>query len=163
PRAFPASTGNRSTHSSRLSRARAARRRSRPRQDHRGVPGAQGILDARARAEGARVDAAFAGGTVGRRADVSFRSGSRYARLRSATPVGNDLTELYNLILLLKPGLLSTEAQFRRDFGRVEALTESGRREKLRGLLREVMVRNTRAHLDVRLPRRLAATHVVQP
>jgi hypothetical protein len=70
---------------------------------------------------------------------------------------------LYNLILLLKPGLLSTEAQFRRDFGRIEALAESSRREKLRGLLREVMVRNTRAHLDVRLPRRLAATHVVQP
>jgi superfamily II DNA or RNA helicase len=87
----------------------------------------------------------------------------RFLLLLSATPVGNDLTELYNLILLLKPGLLSTEAQFRRDFGRVEALTESGRREKLRGLLREVMVRNTRAHLDVRLPRRLAATHVVQP
>ncbi len=87
----------------------------------------------------------------------------RFLLLLSATPVGNDLTELYNLILLLKPGLLSTEAQFRRDFGRVEALTDSGRREKLRGLLREVMVRNTRAHLDVRLPRRLAATHVVQP
>lgn len=87
----------------------------------------------------------------------------RFLLLLSATPVGNDLTELYNLILLLKPGLLSTEAQFRRDFGRVEALTDAGRREKLRGLLREVMVRNTRAHLDVRLPRRLAATHVVQP
>ena len=87
----------------------------------------------------------------------------RFLLLLSATPVGNDLTELYNLILLLKPGLLSTEAQFRRDFGRIEALAESSRREKLRGLLREVMVRNTRAHLDVRLPRRLAATHVVQP
>jgi superfamily II DNA or RNA helicase len=87
----------------------------------------------------------------------------RFLLLLSATPVGNDLTELYNLILLLKPGLLSTEAQFRRDFGHIEALAESSRREKLRGLLREVMVRNTRAHLDVRLPRRLAATCVVRP
>jgi superfamily II DNA or RNA helicase len=87
----------------------------------------------------------------------------RFLLLLSATPVGNDLTELYNLILLVKPGLLSTEAQFRRDFGDLQALTESTRRDTLRKLLSEVMVRNTRAHLDVRLPRRLAATHVVRP
>jgi SNF2 family DNA or RNA helicase len=87
----------------------------------------------------------------------------RFLLLLSATPVGNDLTELYNLILLVKPGLLSTEAQFRRDFGDLKALTESTRRNTLRRLLSEVMVRNTRAHLDVRLPRRLAATYVVRP
>ena len=87
----------------------------------------------------------------------------RFLLLLSATPVGNDLTELYNLILLVKPGLLSTEAQFRRDFGDLQALTQSTRRDTLRRLLSEVMVRNTRAHLDVRLPRRLAATHVVRP
>lgn len=88
---------------------------------------------------------------------------TRFLLLLSATPVGNDLTELYNLILLVKPGLLSTEAQFRRDFGDLQALTESRRRDTLRRLLSEVMVRNTRAHLDVRLPRRLAATQVVRP
>ncbi len=87
----------------------------------------------------------------------------RFLFLLSATPVGNDLTELYNLILLLRPGLLSTEARFRRDYGRLEALRDPARREKLRTLLREVMVRNTRAHIDLRLPRRLAATIVVQP
>jgi superfamily II DNA or RNA helicase len=87
----------------------------------------------------------------------------RFLFLLSATPVGNDLTELYNLILLLRPGLLSTEARFRRDYGRLEALRDPARREKLRTLLRDVMVRNTRAHIDLRLPRRLAATIVVQP
>ena len=87
----------------------------------------------------------------------------RFVLLLSATPVGNNLTELYNLILLVKPGLLSTEAQFRRDYGDLKALAESTRRDTLRGLLSEVMVRNTRAHLDVRLPRRLAATTVVRP
>jgi superfamily II DNA or RNA helicase len=85
----------------------------------------------------------------------------RFLLLLSATPVGNDLSELYNLILLLKPGLLKTEAQFRRDFGGLAALQDPGRRDRLRALLREVMVRNTRAHIDVRLPRRLAATEVV--
>ncbi|HEY6362373.1 MAG TPA: SNF2-related protein [Vicinamibacterales bacterium] len=87
----------------------------------------------------------------------------RFLLLLSATPVGNDLTELYNLILLLRPGLLSTEACFRRDYGRLDALRDPARRETLRTLLREVMVRNTRAHIDLRLPRRLAATIVVQP
>ncbi len=87
----------------------------------------------------------------------------RFLFLLSATPVGNDLSELYNLILLLKPGLLKTEAQFRSDFGGVAALQQPERRERLRALLREVMIRNTRAHIDVRLPRRLAATQVVRP
>jgi superfamily II DNA or RNA helicase len=87
----------------------------------------------------------------------------RFLFLLSATPVGNDLSELYNLIQLLKPGLLKTEAQFRRDFGGLAALRETDRRERLRALLREVMIRNTRAHIDVSLPRRLAATEVVSP
>ncbi|MBI3050205.1 MAG: DEAD/DEAH box helicase family protein [Acidobacteria bacterium] len=87
----------------------------------------------------------------------------RFLLLLSATPLGNDLSELYNLILLLKPGLLKTEAQFRRDFGGLGALREPSRRDRLRTLLREVMVRNTRSHIDVRLPRRLAATEVVPP
>jgi superfamily II DNA or RNA helicase len=87
----------------------------------------------------------------------------RFLFLLSATPVGNDLSELYNLILLLKPGLLKTEAQFRLDFGSLDVLRQPDRRERLRVLLREVMIRNTRAHIDVRLPRRLAATEVVPP
>jgi superfamily II DNA or RNA helicase len=87
----------------------------------------------------------------------------RFLLLLSATPVGNDLSELYNLILLLRPGLLKTEAQFRSEFGNVAALQQADRRERLRALLREVMIRNTRAHIDVRLPRRLAATEVVSP
>ena len=106
----------------------------------------------------------------------------RFLLLLSATPVGNNLSELYNLILLLRPGLLGTEAQFRRDYGATRAahgprhaitlstsrtgpsgLEDPVRRDKLRGLLREVMVRNTRAHIDMKLPRRLAATEKVRP
>jgi SNF2 family DNA or RNA helicase len=106
----------------------------------------------------------------------------RFLLLLSATPVGNNLTELYNLILLLRPGLLGTEAQFRRDYGAARGptrpraaitapapktgnsgLEDPARRDKLRGLLREVMVRNTRAHIDLQLPRRLAATEKVKP
>ena len=56
-----------------------------------------------------------------------------------------DLTELYNLVQLLRPGLLKGEAEFRRQFGNVAALADAARRDRLRDLLREVMVRNTRA------------------
>jgi superfamily II DNA or RNA helicase len=87
----------------------------------------------------------------------------RFLLLLSATPIGNDLSELYNLILLLKPGLLKTETLFRRDFGGLTVLQQPDRRDRLRALLREVMIRNTRAHIDVRLPRRLAATELVHP
>jgi superfamily II DNA or RNA helicase len=87
----------------------------------------------------------------------------RFLLLLSATPVGNNLTELYNLIQLLRPGLLSSEAQFRREYGQMDALSQAGRRDRLRELLREVMVRNTRAHIDLKLPKRIAATIVVRP
>ncbi len=87
----------------------------------------------------------------------------RFLLLLTATPVGHDLSELYNLILLLRPGLLKTQAQFRREYGRRHALDDPTRREKLRTLLREVMVRNTRERIDLKLPRRVAATQVVQP
>jgi SNF2 family DNA or RNA helicase len=92
----------------------------------------------------------------------------RFLFLLSATPVGNNLSELYNLILLLRPGLLGTEAQFRRNFTQTSKigsrnLEDPVQREKLRGLLGEVMIRNSRAHIDLKLPRRLAATEKVKP
>ncbi|MGE3752813.1 MAG: DEAD/DEAH box helicase [Planctomycetota bacterium] len=82
---------------------------------------------------------------------------ARYLLLLSATPVENDLLEIYNVLSLLRPGLFSTQADFKRRF------VAAGRRTPkdpvaLRALLRQVMIRNTRAVADARLPPRFATT-----
>lgn len=87
----------------------------------------------------------------------------RFILMLTATPVQNNLIELFNLLTLLKPGLLNTEAQFKQEYvgssnGRVPKNPE-----KLRQLMREVMVRNTRSVVDVKLPKRFASTITVQP
>ena len=40
----------------------------------------------------------------------------KFILMLTATPVENNLIELYNLITLLKPGLLATEAEFRKTY-----------------------------------------------
>ncbi len=87
----------------------------------------------------------------------------RFILMLTATPVQNSLVELFNLLTLLKPGLLQTEAAFKKEYvdsrnGRVPKNPE-----KLRSLMREVMVRNTRALVDVKLPKRFATTITVTP
>jgi SNF2 family DNA or RNA helicase len=85
----------------------------------------------------------------------------KFLLMLTATPVENNLVELYNLITLLKPGLLSTEAEFRKTYltpGKPKAPKNA---EHLRTMLSEVMIRNTRAAADVHLPRRIAATVAV--
>jgi SNF2 family DNA or RNA helicase len=87
----------------------------------------------------------------------------KFILLLSATPVQNNLIELYNLITVLKPGLLKTEAQFKRDYVKRGNPRMPNNSETLRELLRDVMVRNTRSLVDVKLPKRLATTIVVPP
>ena len=87
----------------------------------------------------------------------------RFILMLTATPVQNSLVELFNLLTLLKPGLLKTEADFKREY----VSSKNGRipknPEKLRSLMREVMIRNTRSLVDVQLPKRFATTITVIP
>lgn len=87
---------------------------------------------------------------------------SRFVLLLTATPVENDLEELFNLVSLIRPGQLGTLREFRARF-----LTRGDRlkprdTEALRRLLSDVMIRNTRAIADVRLPPRFATTVTVE-
>jgi superfamily II DNA or RNA helicase len=82
----------------------------------------------------------------------------RFLLLLSATPVQNNLLELYNLLTLLKPGIFRTQKEFRSVYMTPGKPREPANRERLRDLMRGVMVRNTRALAALRLPRRQAST-----
>ena len=69
----------------------------------------------------------------------------KYILLLTATPVENSLEELFNLITLLMPGQLETARSFKRNYvSRGEPLQPKNT-EKLKSLVREVMVRNRRS------------------
>ena len=87
----------------------------------------------------------------------------RHLFLLTATPVQNNLVELYNLLTLLEPGLLKTEADFRKTYIRRGSPLDPRNRERLRSLLGEVMIRNTRSLVNIDLPARYAQTFVVTP
>ncbi len=79
---------------------------------------------------------------------------SKYLLLLTATPVQNDLRELYNLINLLRPGALGTYRGFRRRY-----MVRGDKRlpkntAELSHLLGKVMIRTTRAKTNIRFPRR---------
>lgn len=85
----------------------------------------------------------------------------KYILLLTATPVQNDLDELFNLVTLLQPGLLSTARSFQRRFVDRRDKLMPRNVDQLHQLLAEVMVRNRRSTVGLALTRRVARTHVV--
>jgi SNF2 family DNA or RNA helicase len=82
----------------------------------------------------------------------------RFLLLLSATPMQNSLLELYNLLTLLQPGIFKTQKEFRAVYMVPGKPREPANRDKLRDLMRGVMVRNTRALAALRMPQRHAST-----
>ena len=87
---------------------------------------------------------------------------SRFLLLLSATPVENNLMDLFSLVTLLKPGQLGTKKAFRHHFVLRGDPTQPRNRERLRELIGEIMIRNTRALADIKLPPRHASTILVE-
>ena len=82
----------------------------------------------------------------------------QFILLLTATPVQNNLEELFNLVTLLEPGLLSTARQFQRHFiDKRDKLTPRNV-DELHGLLAEVMIRNRRSTVGLQFTRRWAKT-----
>lgn len=85
----------------------------------------------------------------------------QFILLLTATPVQNNLEELFNLVTLLEPGLLSTQKDFSRRFmDKGDKLTPKNV-DELHALLAEVMVRNRRSTVGLQFTRRFARTEAV--
>jgi len=85
----------------------------------------------------------------------------KYVLLLSATPFHNKLLELKNLLDILKPGLLGSTRAFNRQYVDEKDPRQPRNLHHLRGLLGEVMIRNRRGEVSVKLPpRRAAICHV---
>jgi SNF2 family DNA or RNA helicase len=82
----------------------------------------------------------------------------KYILLLTATPVQNSLDELYNLITILKPGLLKTPKAFAQEFVVRGDPRAPKNRGMLRDLLTDVMIRYTRSQVSIQLPPRRANT-----
>lgn len=80
----------------------------------------------------------------------------KYILLLTATPVENDLEELFNLITLLFPGQLETAASFKRKYITRGDPLRPKNTETLKQLIREVMVRNRRSETGAIAGRRSA-------
>src|ERR1700687_5028080 len=98
-----------------------------------------------------------ASGKLGRRLRA------RYLLMLTATPVENKLSDLYQLVSLVAPGLLGTPAQFRAKHGAASLESRPHNVEELRVRTRDVMVRHRRSEVAGMLPPRLAETILVTP
>lgn len=85
----------------------------------------------------------------------------KYSLLLSATPFHNRLVELKNLLDVLKPGLLGSTRAFNKQYVDEKDPRRPRNLHHLRALLNEVMIRNRRSEVSVKLPPRRAATYHV--
>lgn len=76
----------------------------------------------------------------------------KYCLLLTATPVQNDLSELYNLITLLKPGHLGGQGSFNTNFVVDKRIAKN--EEQLQEQLSHVMIRNRRGDGNIQFTKR---------
>ncbi|MGG6310279.1 DEAD/DEAH box helicase [Paenibacillus macerans] len=77
----------------------------------------------------------------------------KYCLLLTATPVQNDLGELFNLITLLKPGQLGGQSEFAANF--VVDKRQPKNEGQLKGELAKVMIRNRRGDGELEFTKRI--------
>ncbi|MFC7440920.1 DEAD/DEAH box helicase [Laceyella putida] len=84
----------------------------------------------------------------------------KYCLLLTATPVQNEMDELYNLVTLLKPGQLGKQADFQSDYvaGKRKAKNEVQLREEIS----RVLIRNRRRDSQLNLTKRIVKTITIE-
>lgn len=85
----------------------------------------------------------------------------RYVLLLTATPIQNNLLELYNLVTLIKPGQLGTLQSFKRRYVEADDPRKPKNVGELRRLLSSVMIRHHRDEVGITLPPRYVTTHSI--
>ncbi|WP_336022472.1 DEAD/DEAH box helicase [Halobellus salinisoli] len=86
----------------------------------------------------------------------------QYAFFLTATPIQNELTDLYNVVSLLRPGLFGTRDVFHHYF--VDRNQETlVNRDELQERLNKVMIRNRRADTDIDFTNRSIDTRTFDP
>lgn len=91
----------------------------------------------------------------------------RYLLLLSATPVQNNLLELYNIIEILKPGLLGSWKEFKTKYVLDKNIRKINplRRDELQQLLSQVVIRTTRNEVRnyIKFTDRIPNTKILTP
>jgi len=80
--------------------------------------------------------------------------------LLSATPLQNDMREIYNLINIMKPGYLKSRRIFRKEY-MIDRFTPKNVK-RLKDLLNDVMIRHRRANTLTELPKRSLLNSVIE-
>jgi SNF2 family DNA or RNA helicase len=88
---------------------------------------------------------------------------SKYLLMLTATPIQNNLTELYNLVNLVRPGLLGSRFEFQSRFSADAKGRKVTNRSTLQKILSEVMVRTTRKETGLSFTRRFSNTIRLSP
>jgi len=96
------------------------------------------------------------------RYDLIDRLSYNYAFFLTATPIQNELTDLYNVVSLLRPGLFGTRDVFHHYFvnSNQETLVN---RDELQDRLTKVMIRNRRGDTDIDFTDRTIVTRTFDP
>lgn len=85
------------------------------------------------------------------------------AYFATATPIQNDISDLYNIINLIRPGLLGTQQQFNRRYVADGDGAQIKRADELQRKLNRVMIRNRREETKIDFTNREVHTNVFEP
>lgn len=81
----------------------------------------------------------------------------------TATPIQNDITDLYNIINLIRPGLLGTPSEFEERYVADGDGTQIKNADALQRKLDRVMIRNRREETDIDFTNREVRTNTFEP
>jgi SNF2 family DNA or RNA helicase len=85
------------------------------------------------------------------------------ALFATATPIQNDISDLYNIINLIRPGLLGTPREFMNRHVVDGDATRIKNADALQRKLNRVMIRNTREETDIDFTNRQVRTNTFEP